>query len=70
MTEEALKRANEIQTMIGQLHCVCFDEFGNGSIKLYTKDPIGIYFNKELSVEILDFFHGLENKYKKELEEL
>jgi len=70
MTEETLKRANEVKTMLGQLKCVCIDKFTDGTIKLYVKNPTGQYFDKELSADILNCFEELENKYKKELEEL
>jgi len=70
MTEESLKRANEIELIRSQLLSIQFDKFTNGTIKIYTKDLNGAYLNKELSVEILNFFEGLKNKYKKELEAL
>ena len=70
MTEETLKRANEIETMRGQLNGIYIDKFTNETIKLSVRNPIGEYFNKELSTKIVEFFEGLDNDYKKELEEL
>ena len=70
MDSETLKRANEIHDNISDIHRICIDVFTNGTIKLYTKDPMGIYLNKQVSEDVKNAIYSIREKYKKELESL